>query len=75
MFLLALAQLVQKKTLDSLDTYRLAFPKADESDLKDAKENLNDVIQEIGQISGADIVLNMLDNAFADLNRKKKSEA
>lgn len=71
MFLLALAQLVQKKTLDSLDTDRLAFPKADESDLKDAKEKLNDVIQEIGQISGADIVLNMLDNALADLNKKK----
>lgn len=72
-FLLALAQLLQKKTLDALDQFRLAIPKADESDLRDAKEKLDDVIQELGQVSGADIVLNMLDNALVNLEKTKEN--
>ena len=60
---------MQRNTLDSLDTYRSAIPKADESLLKDAKEKLDDAVRELGQISGADIVLNMLANALSDLKK------
>ncbi|WKZ47008.1 MAG: tetratricopeptide repeat protein [Anaerolineales bacterium] len=72
--LLALAYLYQRKTLDALDQYRSAIPKADESGLKDAKEKLDEVIKELGQVSGADIVLNMVENALSNLREGKNGE-
>jgi len=68
--LLGLAQWAQRETLDSIDTLRSAVTYADIDDIKEAVKILERLIKELGEITGYDILMNILQNAIQASDKK-----
>jgi tetratricopeptide (TPR) repeat protein len=69
-FILGLSQLAQGKYLDSIDTYRSAVSGTDRDQIEWAKHDLDKIIKDKGQITGADIISGILQNALQDSQKQ-----